>query len=295
MTDPVPVVGASPADRELPNPVVDDRARWMHSVPYQVVPGFRPLELDLVLPREGTGPYPAVLFLHGGGWRFGDRRSVGPSYATGHVFARLAQSGIAVASVDYRLSAEALWPAPLHDVAAALGWLRRRGEEVGVDGRHVAAWGESAGGHLAATLALAGPPLLTERADLIAAVAWYAPSDLVGLPEDLGLDAGDDTTREALLLGGSVEAQPALAAEASPLTHVSPGAPPFLLLHGEADRFIPAAQSARLHSALVAANARSTFTTYEHANHLWLGAPDAALAALDRTVEFLTGELVRRT
>ncbi len=291
MTTP-PLAPASVVDAQLPAAVVDaDGTRRMSAVPYSAPAGFRPLELDLVLPPARRGPSPVVVFFHGGGWRFGDRRSVGPSYRTADVFARFVTAGIAVASVDYRLSGEARWPAQLHDARAAVAWLRRRGPEMGLDAERVVAWGESAGGHLASMLGLTGPPVVEGPVGLTAVVAWYAPSDLVGLPADAHTDAARDDTREALLLGSSIAADPEAAAQAGPLTHVSGSAPPFLLLHGRADRFVPVAQSERLHHALETAGASSSFTTYADADHLWLGAPDAAVDALDRTVAFVAAAL----
>src|SRR6476661_7067961 len=125
--------------------------RVLAGVPYAAIPGIRPLELDLWLPDAGHGPSPVVVFLHGGGWRLGSRHLVGPAYATADPgpFELFAQAGIAVASIDYRLSGEALWPAQLHDAKAAVRWLRRRSSELGIDPERMASWGESAGGHLA--------------------------------------------------------------------------------------------------------------------------------------------------
>src|SRR5947209_18768272 len=117
-------------------------------------------------------------------------------------FERLAQAGIAVASVDYRLSGEATWPAQLHDAKAAVRWLRARADELGVDGDRVAAWGESAGGHLAELLGLTGedPGLEGDvgiggpSSAVSAVVAWYAPSDVAAVATDSGADPADPGT-----------------------------------------------------------------------------------------------------
>ncbi len=224
--------------------------RVLAGVPCAALPGSRPLELDLYLPAD-AGPAPVVVFLHGGGRRLGSRHTAGPAHrgADPTPFEQVAQAGIAVASVDHRLSGEAVWPAQLHDVKAAVRWLRERAAELGVDPDRIAGWGESAGGHLAELLGPVGDPSLegdvgvTGPSSRVAAVAaWYAPGDLVGLPTDLGTDPTDRGTREAQLL-----------AERLP--------------------------DAELH-------------TYDGADHMWLGAPDAAYDAVDRTVAFLRRHLI---
>ncbi|MGY1824550.1 alpha/beta hydrolase fold domain-containing protein [Geodermatophilus sp. SYSU D00079] len=284
----------APLPRPVPGP---GGTRLLAGVPYADVPGVRPLELDLYLPAGGA-PAPVVVFLHGGGWRLGSRRSAGPAFPGPSLFEEVAQAGIAVASADYRLSGEAGWPAQLSDAKAAVRWLRARAGELGVDPDRVAAWGESAGGHLAALLGLVTDPALegdvgvTGPASTVAAVAaWYPPTDLVGLAGDVQADPGDPTTREAQLLGAPPAAVPDAAASASPVTHVSPAAPPFLLLHGTADRFVPCVQSERLAAALRSAGADVELHTHDGADHLWLGTPGAARDAADRTIAFLQRHL----
>ncbi|MEV6492446.1 alpha/beta hydrolase [Actinoplanes sp. NPDC051633] len=232
--------------------------------------------MDLYLPDAATPP--VVLFLHGGGWRVGSRRSAGPAYEGTTAFDRLASRGLAVASVDYRLSGEARWPAQLEDAQAAVRWLRDK-----FGGSPIAAWGDSAGGHLAAMLGL------VDHVDAV--VAWYAPTDLTALAADLGADPMAADSREAQLLGAPLPTVPELTAQASPITHVHPGAPPFLLLHGTADRLVPCVQSERFRDALSAAGVAVELETYEGADHMWQGSDTAADKALDRTADFLLQEL----
>ena len=268
-------------------------------VPYAAIPGSRPLELDLYLPADAAKPAPVVVFLHGGGWRLGSRHSLGLAYADAAPtpFQRLAQGGLAVASADYRLSGEARWPAQLHDAKAAVRWLRARASELGIDQARVAAWGESAGGHLAALLGLTGTEsdgevgVLGPSSAVGAVVAWYAPSDLTAVATDLGADPMAADAREALLLGEPVPAVPELAAEASPVSQVRPEAPPFLLLHGRDDRLIPCAQSERLAVRLRRTGVPVELETYPGAGHMWLGTPQTAERALDRTIDFLQRQL----
>ncbi|SDO62325.1 Acetyl esterase/lipase [Klenkia soli] len=265
-----------------------DGVRVLAGVPYAALPGARPLELDLHLPAH-PGHAPVVVFLHGGGWRLGSRHSAGPSFTGSEPFEQLAAAGIAVASVDYRLSGEAVWPAQLHDAKAAVRWLRSRADELGIDPDRIAAWGESAGGHLAALLGLTGGEWDGEvgvtgvPSTVCAVVAWYPPTELATVA-----DPGDPASREAQLLGAPPAADPVRAVQASPVSHVTPTAPPFLLLHGDADRLVPHDQSVRLAQLLPDVE----FETLTGADHMWLGSPDAAATALARTTTFLTQHLI---
>lgn len=266
------------------------RTRVRAGLPYAALPGSRPLELDLWLPPEHPEPAPVALFLHGGGWQSGSRHQTGPALAgmRPSPFERAARAGIAVASADYRLSGEARWPAQLHDAKAAVRWLRARASELGIDPRRIAAWGESAGGHLAALLgltaddhALEGEIGVTGPSSAVCGViAWYAPTDLSAAAAG---PARRDTP-EARLLGSEPAAVPGIARQASPVSHVTPAAPPFLLLHGAADRLVPWQQSQRLHQALAAAGCTAELTVYDGAGHMWLDSPQARDLALRRTI-----------
>ena len=297
---PTPAFIPPPAhDAPLPPPLETSRGtRLLTGVPYAALPGIRPLEIDVWLPQGSEDPAPAVLFLHGGGWRAGSRHLAGPAFrgVLPSPFEQVARAGIAVASADYRLSGEAIWPAQLHDVKAAVRWLRARAGELGIDGERIAAWGESAGGHLAELLglttgdrALEGDVGVTGPSSRVSAVvAWYAPSDLAAMAADTGTDPMDPDTREARLLGAPPPVVPDAAAQASPITHVSPGAPPFLLLHGAADRLVPCVQSERLRSALQETGLDAELRVYPAADHMWSGSPGAAQQALQQTIGALT-------
>ncbi|MEV8567292.1 alpha/beta hydrolase [Streptomyces sp. NPDC051322] len=245
--------------------------RAVRGVPYGEVEGGRPLELDLWLPGgDRPEPVPLVLFVHGGAWRRGRRDDMGlrtRDWVPGP-FARIAAAGFAVACADYRLSGEATFPAPLDDLRAALRWLTLRAAELGVDPGRVVVWGESAGGHLASLLAL------THTAPALAgAVIWYAPSDLTAArgrftPEDAG-------TPEAALLGAAPVTVPERARAASPLALVRAGAPPFLLVHGEADSMVARSHGESLAAALEEAGTPVELWTVPDADHGWYGLPDA--------------------
>lgn len=138
---------------------------------YATVPGFRPLLLDLHRPAD-PAPAPVVVWIHGGGFQSGDRRYLPDTLEPGSLFAAATSAGLAVATIDYRLSGEAHFPAQLADVSAALDYLRCHTVELGLDGERIAIWGESAGGTLAALAALTD-------GGLRAAVCWYPLTDLM--------------------------------------------------------------------------------------------------------------------
>jgi acetyl esterase/lipase len=247
--------------------------------------GYRPLELDLYLPEalsiSGT-PVPVIVHVHGGGWRRGTRRhplpALGPEF-----YDRLAAQGFAVAAVDYRLSGEARYPAALEDVRTAVGWARDNAASYGLDGGRVFLWGDSSGGHLALLAGLTG-------AKVQGIVAWFPVTDLAGLPGDVAdaggtPDPGSDS-REAQFLGAPASSVPDLAREASPVAHASRAAPPVLLMHGDADDMVPAAQSVRLAEALGQAGAEVELELVPGAAHFWNGASDVD-AIVQRSVEFL--------
>jgi acetyl esterase/lipase len=177
VTTPAPPGLVRPETDPLPDPVPLDGGlgHLRRAVAYSAPPGFRPLELDLYTP-SGT-PAPVILFVHGGGWRMGTREVFVPTLRGWRPspFHRLVAAGFAVASLDYRLSAEAVFPAQLDDVQAAARFLQTRSDELGVDAGRIVAWGESAGGHLAALLGLTS-------SDAVAGVVdWYGAADLTTL------------------------------------------------------------------------------------------------------------------
>ena len=268
--------------------------RRIPDVRYGEIPGYRPLELDLYLPGDCVpdhgvpdqgGPAPVIVHVHGGGWRRGSRREPLPLLGTGF-YDDLAAEGFAVAAIDYRLSGEARFPAPLEDVRTAVGWVRDHAAAYGFDAGRVFLWGDSSGGHLALLAALTG-------AKVAGVVAWFPVTDLAGLPSDVAQaggvpDAGPES-REALLLGAPASSVPELARQASPVTHAGPDAPPVLLMHGAADDMVPAAQSIRLAGALSAAGAAVELEIVPGATHFWTGAADVA-GIFSRSTGFLRAQ-----
>lgn len=212
--------------------------------------------LDLALPEGGTRP-PLVVYIHGGAFLMGDK-SEGPAERQA-----LLDAGFAVASVNYRLTGEAIWPAQLEDLKTAFAFLRARAGYLGLDGARIASFGPSAGGHLSASIGIA---LAADAATALdASVVWFPPVDFPTMDSDIlatgieratGRNDGPNSP-ESRLIGACVADSPDLARAAGPiawLTELPPGArlPDMLIMHGALDPYIAAAQSRRLHAALTA-------------------------------------------
>jgi acetyl esterase/lipase len=229
------------------------------------------LHLDLYLPD--TRPAPVCLWLHGGGWARGSR-----TVRAEERLVPVARTGVAVAAVQYRLSGEAAFPAPLDDARSAVRWLRREGTRLGLATDRIGVWGGSAGGHLAALLALCPDGRDRDLGDssVQAAVCWFPITDLTlrdtdvpeGPPPPFLTGPPPSPSNEARLLGvGSVREATEAARAASPVTHVHPGAPPFLFVHGDRDGLVPAAHSRTLHRLLRAQRVETSLLLVADANH----------------------------
>ena len=236
-------------------------------------PDGEPLLLDLHRPA-GDATVPVCLYLHGGGWARGTRADRAEER-----LAPVARAGIAVASVDYRLSGRAHFPAQLDDARAAVRWLRSAGGEHGLATDRIGAWGASAGGHLASLLGLCTDDRDGELGDgsVQAVVAYFPPTDLLALADDppegppppfLAGRPPAVPPLEAQLLGlDRAQDDPARARAASPVAQVRSDAPPFLLAHGDRDGLIPGVQSRRFADALAGAGAPVQLLLLAGANH----------------------------
>ena len=241
--------------------------------------GFRPLSLDLRTPDAGTAPL--VVFLHGGGWLRGSRKVFTPGISDARSFDRIVAAGFAVASCEYRLSGEALFPAQLDDVDAALAWLHEHAADHGVDASRIVLWGVSAGATLAALTGL-------RRTDVRGVVDWFGPADLFAMAEhDSAAQSGEapDETREARWIGGPAAEHPESARAASALHQVHAGAPPFHISHGTADEHVPFAQSEALAEALHGVGADVEFHPVAGGKHFWQGL-DNTDPVFDRALDF---------
>ncbi len=243
------------------------------------------LQLDIYRPNENT-TRTAILYLHGGGWRVGERAAMRP------IARRMAEFGFVGLPAQYRLTGEAPWPAQIHDVKAAIRWTRSNADRLGVDPGRIVLWGSSAGAHLA--LLAAGTPNdpafegdvgpAGVSSAVQAVIAVHAPTSFYVGPRDLSHSSAID----ALMGPGATEAD---ARAASPLTHVSADFPPTLLLHGTNDRVVHHSSSQRMLDALRAAKAPADMHLFHGQNHGFEAIPSVrdvitveAAYFLDRTL-----------
>ncbi len=286
--------------------------------------GFRPLTMDIYLPpktlaKPATG-FPMIMYIHGGGWIAGDSHLSGAVVDFPGLLADMAARGYVVTSVNYRLSAEARWPAQAQDIKAAIKFLRIHAADYGIDPDRFAAWGVSAGGHLAAIEGVScGAPALqpgatsnpASKPDAImaakvsdcvqAAISWYGIFDLASEAEQArreGVTSHDlPSATEWLLLGCFKDkCAPGQIRSASPVTYVNRDTPPMLLLVGDQDRTVPHEQTLEMDRALAAKGVKHETHVYPGVDHGLLGTTAGATQqatqdAIDLTARFIDAVL----
>lgn len=207
------------------------------------------LKMDIIYAERTAEKRPCIVWICGGAW-------VQMSTSAHLLYlCELARQGFVVASVQYRTSNEAPFPAPLADVKSAIRYLKAHSERYGIDPERFGVMGESAGGHLAAMTALTGKIkefdkglYLEYSSEVQAACPWYLPADIsAGWEMDPLVRAASP---ESLLIGKNVALFPEDAMKACPVSYVTPDAPPFLLLHGTNDHTVPYEQSEAMYKAL---------------------------------------------
>jgi len=273
---PEPSAGARPnppqGERRPRGPRIPEGTQVLRNLEYARADA-KPLLLDLYLPAEAKRPLPLILWVHGGAWRAGSKD---PCPAVGMV-----ERGYAVASVGYRLSQEALFPAQIHDCKAAVRWLRAHAEKYHLDPKRFGAWGSSAGGHLVALLGTSGGVAdldgnlgNPDQSSRVQAVCdWFGPTDFCRMSEgESAMDHDAANAPESQLIGGPVQQNKDKAARANPITYVTKDDPPFLIMHGDRDRTVPPNQSQLLHAALQTAGVETTLYMVAGAGHGGFGA-----------------------
>ena len=263
-------------------------------------------KLDLYLPDEGEGPFPVIVSLHGGAFMGCDKADL-------QVLPMLEglKRGYAVVAVNYRLSWEAKFPALVHDVKAAVRWIRANARRYRLDPDRIAAWGGSAGAYLASMLGTSAR--VPELEDLSlgnpeqpshvqAVVVWFGPTDFLKMDEQLaergllpepGTEHNGVNSPESLLLGEQITKVPELVKAANPETYITPAAPPFFLQHGTLDDVVPVQMSINLAAKLeqVLGKDRVQLELLEGAGH---GDPQfETLNNVKRVLDFLDRHMPR--
>jgi len=250
--------------------------------------------LDLYVPKSNA-PVPLIVYVHGGGFRGGDKGDQSP--------VRFLKDGYAMAAVNYRLSQHAVFPAQIEDCKAAVRWLRANAKKYNADPERFGAWGTSAGGHLVAMLGTAGNTRIFdvgENLDVsskVQAVAdYFGPTDFLQMDAHRpanGMIHNGPRSPESALIGGALQQNPDKVARANPITYVTSDAPPFFIAHGDRDPLVPHHQSQLLEAALKAAGVPVSFYTVKGAGH---GFRDATADAkrTDFFAKYLTGKSSKR-
>ncbi len=255
-------------------------------------------KLDLYIPEKADKASPLIIWIHGGGWTGGNKdggvRGLG-----------MLKLGYALASLNYRLSQEAKYPAQIEDCKAAVRFLRANAKKYNLDPDHFGVFGESAGGHLVALLGTTGGvkelegdgPNQDVSSGVQAVVDWYGPTDMLKMKEqakehpDLkwAFDADAADSPVGKLFGGPVQDNKELAEKGNPIHYVTKDAAPFLIMHGDKDNLVPLVQSRILDEALKAAKVESTLVVVEGNGHggPGFGAPEN----LQKIVDFFDKHL----
>jgi acetyl esterase/lipase len=232
-------------------------------------PGSRELKLDIARPAEGDGPFPAVLVIHGGAWRQGNKADVRP------ILPQFVEHGYVAVSPEYRFCPQDAFPAQIHDVKAAVRWLKVNAKKYRIDPDRIGAMGFSAGGHLSLMLGLTTPNDGLEGdvsagapdSRVKAVVNYFGPTDLAA--KDIP-DICKPWVKD--FLGGSPQDRPDAAAKASPLTFVSKDDAPVLTFQGTKDSLVPYTQAIKLAEAMNSAGVPGRVELILGADHGWGGA-----------------------
>ena len=229
--------------------------------------GGRELHAEILRPQPPPKePMPAVLFIHGGGWAGGTHLIYAPW---------LVERGYFTASIEYRLSGEAPWPAQIEDCKLAVRWLRANAAKFHVNPDRIGVMGHSAGGHLVACLGTLGDVKELEgrggydgiSSRVQAVVDQCGPADFTSADAPAAGTNRTDHPGLIKLFGGTYAEKADAWRQASPALHASAAAPPFLIVHGENDKLVPIAQSERLATALKHAGVPVDFIRIKNAGH----------------------------
>ena len=273
-------------------PVLPEGTQVDKDIVYETV-GDRELPLDLYRPARSTGPLPLIIWIHGGGWRNGSKNGI-------QAASNVLKHGYALASVEYRLSGEAIFPAAIEDCKAAVSFLRHNAKKYGLDPDRFGVWGSSAGGHLVALLGVTNDVSdfdthsITQKASpkVQAVCNWFGPSDFLRMNDFKGrMDHDAADSPESLFIGASIQDHPEKTQRANPITYVSPSDPPMLLMHGSKDGLVVYNQSELLYAALQKAGVQSKLYKVVNGDHGFRGSDESMESLIKRSIDFFDNEL----
>jgi acetyl esterase/lipase len=274
-------------------------------VTYSTIAGYRPMVMDIYTPKNDGIAKPLILFIHGGGWIGGHTRHSGALSDFPKVLAQLASEGFIVASLEYRLSSEAPFPAQMQDARAGLRFLKANAGKYGIDASRVGVWGGSAGGHLAALTALSCGDTKVDPAPapagsecVQAAVTWYGVFDFVPMLARMAATGGAAAENNFLRCTPATCAAERVAS-VSPVAYIDAKDPPFLLIHGDEDKTVPVDQSHAAEAKMKAAGMHVESIYIPGVDHSFIGATPAitraaTLKATNATFDFFHAQLDRK-
>ena len=273
-------------------PQLPEGTKVTKDIVYETVNG-RELPLDLYIPAGASEPLPLIIWIHGGGWRGGSKNAINRCE-------EVLKHGYALASVEYRLSGEAKFPAAVEDCKAAVSYLRWKAPKLGLDPDRFGVWGSSAGGHLVAMLGTTNDvldfdthPVTKMASPTVQAVCnWFGPTDFLRMNDVTGgIDHDSPDSPESLFMGFPIQQHPEKVQRANPITYVSPSDPPMLIMHGDNDQSVIYNQSELLYRALQKAGVESHLHRVKGGGHGFRDAEESPQQLLARVLEFFDAQL----
>ncbi len=242
--------------------------------------GGRELKCDVFSPPNNKGGAPAILLIHGGAWKYGDRKQL-----RGYGFL-LGREGFVCVATEYRLSEEAQWPEPLYDIKSAIRWMRANCDELGIDPDKIVVSGNSSGAHLGLLAAATGndPKFEGDGGNAGESTAISAAVSFYGITE---IKPGGSMLKDLVKEFMGPDSQPSDYRDASPTTYASSKLPPTLLLQSAQDEMVPLSQSLDLYQALVKAGSPTELHLYDRVPHAFDQDPILAREAVALILSFL--------
>lgn len=227
--------------------------------------------MDALFNRDGNKEvYPLIIYLQGCGWGWSEQ----DIFQFIPQLSDFAKDGYVVASVQYRLSSQEIFPAQLDDVKAAIRYLKTNASQFNIDPNRVGLWGDSSGAHLALLAGLEAMGSLEDQVDVQAVVDWFGPTDLLSMSQYPSVfDHDSPHSPESKLVGGAIQENKEKTRSASPIHYVHPSAPPILIMHGDADDVVPYEQSVEMFKALRKAGNYAEMYKVKAAGHIGFTQP----------------------